>query len=109
MSSQSIISLPPQLEMTPRSIPLLEKHRNAINNANRESYTKTDNLPFCQQLSAGVTSINMSAGNETRTFYKLAETTFPIKGNEPFNLRISLQPADLMKLATIEKVNKSYK
>lgn len=27
MSSQSIISLPPQLEMTPRSIPLLKKHK----------------------------------------------------------------------------------
>lgn len=107
MSAQSIISLPPQLEMTSRSIPFLEKNRNAKITANSESYTKSDNLPFCQQISTSASSVKTSADNDARTFFKLAETTFPIKENEPLNLRISLQPADLMKLANFKKVNRN--
>lgn len=95
MSSQSIISIPPQLEMTPRSIPLLEKSRSAKTSANTEQYFKSE-----------IDRTNKSIANsECRTFYKMAETSFAIKENEPLNLRISLQPKDLMKLAKFKMVN----
>lgn len=104
MSSQSIISLPPQLEMISRSIPLLEKNR-AVQNSTIEA--KRANLAsYPQHISSSASSIMTSVNNEVKTLFKIAETTFPIKENQPLNLRISLQPTDLMKLVKVKLLDK---
>lgn len=108
MSTQSIISLPPQLAMTPRSISLLEKNRSKsvpANEASQKLNVETENLVSNQRLPIGaslVTTVNSST--PVRTLHKLAETTFPIKENEPLNLRICLQPTELMKMANWKQV-----
>lgn len=110
MSTQSLISVPPELELKSRSISFLEKNRTDRESVTNEQYSKsgiiqTDKFPSGQQLSTGVLSTKSSVENEVRTFYKLSETTFPMKQNEPLNVRISLQPLDLLKLTKPKMVN----
>ncbi|KAH0815877.1 hypothetical protein GEV33_006911 [Tenebrio molitor] len=71
MSSHSIVSLPPQLKMTPRSIPLLQKHE--------------ENEP----------NKNASSGSRS-VLHKLSETSFPISPDSPVNVRIFLHAAKQM-------------
>ncbi|KAJ3632673.1 hypothetical protein MTP99_009665 [Tenebrio molitor] len=71
MSSHSIVSLPPQLKMTPRSIPLLQKHEENEPNKNASSASRS-------------------------VLHKLSETSFPISPDSPVNVRIFLHAAKQM-------------
>lgn len=88
MSTNSVISLPPQLVMTPRSIPLLSKKKH------HETFVKTTGVK-------GFVNENLFTGrgsnafnNNNRTLVQLSESTFPINPGSPVNVRILLHAAD---------------
>lgn len=108
MSAQSIISLPPKLEMTSHSIHLIEKNRTVKNDQLPQKNLAGAALLRNQQISRSVSSVETNGKNDGRIFYKLTETTFPINENEPLNLRISLQPKDLLSLANLQQVHKYF-
>ncbi|XP_057670298.1 coiled-coil domain-containing protein AGAP005037 isoform X24 [Diorhabda carinulata] len=88
MSANSIISLPPQLEMISRSIPLLKKK-------NLERWGSSDTIYHKKESSDTTSPMNYSLVG-SRTLVKLSETTFPLKENQPVNLKIMLHAADQM-------------
>lgn len=76
MSTQSIISLPPSLEMTPRSIPLLKKY-------DHEGLRDNDSNKI------------LSTFSSQSNLHKLSETSFPIMSDNPVNVRIFFHAAKM--------------
>lgn len=76
MSTQSIISLPPCLEMTSRSIPLLRKYEH-------ESLRDNDSNKIVSSFSS------------QSNLHKLTETSFPVMSDNPVNVRIFFHAAKM--------------
>lgn len=110
MSTQSIISLPPQLEMTPKSVSHLmsraskcqsqnhvsEKER-SVDKAPALASLETRNMPYANSLSV--------PENPSRSVIKLSENSFPVDANKAVNLRIMLHAASQMLSTRFRKVN----
>lgn len=86
MSTHSLISLPPELEMTPRSLPLLSKKPNGTQNTGTNSKTVQQD-----KIDSSAANTTASASNRTRTLLKLSETSFLLREDQPLNLRILLR------------------
>ncbi|CAG9859039.1 unnamed protein product [Phyllotreta striolata] len=106
MSTNSIVSLPPQLELISRSIPLLKRKN--------PDYWNWDDAAGDREQSINTSTVSLpsSTGNfdflgecQTRTLVKLSETTFPISlhENQPVNLKIMLHAADQMSSSRARK------
>lgn len=104
MSTQSIASLPPELEMTARSIPFLVSQRKTdtlktsgnVNQSCPNSVRKSN-------LTNSITYSNISTKNH-RTLFKLSETSLRVTENQPVNFRIMLHAADQLTSARPRKV-----
>ncbi|KAG5899324.1 hypothetical protein JTB14_029277 [Gonioctena quinquepunctata] len=96
MSTNSIISLPPQLEMTSRSIPLLKKKNveNAAKIQQQSAHNANASLVSCS---------NGSLTSSRRTLFKLSETSFPLEENQAVNLKIMLHAAEQMSSTRMRK------
>lgn len=115
MSTQSITSLPPQLEMTARSIPLLAKRKNDILKTSGNVNQKTGNSvrksnldivrrPTTNSFPSAMTTNYLDAKQTHHTLFKLSETSLRITENQPVNLRIMLHAADQLSSARPRKV-----
>lgn len=120
MSTNSIISLPPQLELISRSIPLLKRKNpenwendggggSAIHQQNNFVDVANSSSVSVSSSSSSPPPINYNFLRECQagTLVKLSETSFPIalKENQPVNLQIMLHAANQMSSARARKVN----
>lgn len=90
MSTHSIVSLPPQLEMTPKSLSLIFKKNNDSNDTgnNHPRSRIRGNIDRCSTL----------------PLLKLSEHSFTLSPEQAVNLKIMLH-ADQMSSSRIRKVN----
>ncbi|CAH1176010.1 unnamed protein product [Phaedon cochleariae] len=97
MSTSSIISLPPFLEMTSRSIPLLRKKTSGkrAEHADNAHLSTLGNVKRPGNAESGLTVTRL---------LKLSETSFPLRENEAVNLKIMLHAAEQM--SSIPRVKK---
>lgn len=112
MSTHSIISLPPQLEMSPKSIShlLSKRFRNSPNDSPPIAKREGD---FAKQIEPGSGEADSSLKrsgkyvdnvDENPNVIKLSENSFPISANQPVNLRIMLHAASQMSSTRFRKV-----
>lgn len=119
MSTNSIISLPPQLELISRSIPLLKRKNpenwendgggiSAIHQQNNfVDVANSSSVSVSSSSSSPPINYNFLREYQAGTLVKLSETSFPIslKENQPVNLQIMLHAANQMSSARARKVN----
>lgn len=99
MSTHSIVSLPPQLEMTPKSLSLIFKKNNDLNDTgnNHPRSRIRGNIDRCSTLP-------LKLEPESRMMLKLSEHSFTLSPEQAVNLKIMLH-ADQMSSSRIRKVN----